>query len=257
MIIGILTDVHEDRSGLQKAFRICEAEHCDEVACLGDIVGFCDRYQGKISQRDASQCLQAVKENCRWVIAGNHDLHAAGKLPVTMGTYHYPENWFGLSWEERRRIAGTRLWVYDDELPSNLRESEVEYIRTLEESMIIEADGHRILLSHFNFPNLSGAETDFPQWASEIAPHLDFIESKGCVLGITGHMHTEGLLVGHRRAKGALKKVLPAYQFKSYGTRGVSVRGTINAPPVISQNGKGGVTVLDTAQLTCSVIQIH
>ncbi len=40
MKLAIITDIHEDRVNLVKALRMIEKEACDEIACLGDIVGF-------------------------------------------------------------------------------------------------------------------------------------------------------------------------------------------------------------------------
>lgn len=50
-----------------------------------------------------------------------------------------------------------------------------------------------ILFSHFAYPDLLCLRTYFPKRAEEFRQHLGFIEQHGCSLGISGHMHFEGL----------------------------------------------------------------
>lgn len=45
----------------------------DEYWCLGDIVGY---------GPDPAACLSLVRERCRYVVAGNHDLAAAGEMDL-------------------------------------------------------------------------------------------------------------------------------------------------------------------------------
>ncbi|MBW6500994.1 MAG: metallophosphatase family protein [Bacteroidales bacterium] len=40
MRIGIITDIHENTATLTEALRLASLNKCDEIACLGDIVGF-------------------------------------------------------------------------------------------------------------------------------------------------------------------------------------------------------------------------
>ena len=57
MKIGLITDIHENANLLKEALRLAAKNKCDEIVCLGNIVGFDRRFE-------------------------NHDLFAAGRLLV-------------------------------------------------------------------------------------------------------------------------------------------------------------------------------
>lgn len=61
MKLGILSDIHEDVTNLKKAIRDMEKSNCDELICLGDIVGFSHFYEEYIEQRDANECISIIK----------------------------------------------------------------------------------------------------------------------------------------------------------------------------------------------------
>ena len=81
MKIGIISDIHEDIVSLKYIFKTFEKRRCDEIICLGDIVGFVGNYFYFSATRNASECLRLVRANCSHVLAGNHDLFAIKKLP--------------------------------------------------------------------------------------------------------------------------------------------------------------------------------
>ncbi len=82
MKIAIISDIHEDYISLMQAVRLIEKKKCDEVICLGDIVGFSIPFYDYIETRNGSACVKWVKNNCKYTIAGNHDLYAVRKVPV-------------------------------------------------------------------------------------------------------------------------------------------------------------------------------
>ena len=53
MILGFITDIHEDITSLQKAFKLLEQEKVDSIICLGDIIGFALPFYKNIPDRDA------------------------------------------------------------------------------------------------------------------------------------------------------------------------------------------------------------
>jgi hypothetical protein len=221
-------------------------------------VGFCERYLRHTRVRSASECLGLVRSNCSYIIAGNHDLNAAGRWPEYRGLFIYPEDWFSKEPAEKRRLCRQIVWTYEDEMPLQLRDADIEFLRSLPELLVLRNENFNVLLSHFNYPDITGSETRFPQKACDIRKHLKFIEEQGCEFGITGHMHTEGLLISRGGRRGFFSFVSPAYKFLPFGRHNLHpVHKTINIPPVISIRKRGGVTVLDTSDMICEVFQIE
>jgi len=64
---ALITDIHGNLEALDKVFQKIEAEGCDKIICLGDVVGY-----GPFP----NECLVRVKERVDSVIIGNHDAAA-------------------------------------------------------------------------------------------------------------------------------------------------------------------------------------
>ena len=90
MKLGIITDIHEDVVNLKKAISIFETLQCDEIICLGDIIGYNAFYYNYHNTRDANESINIIKSNCRIVLIGNHDLYAIGKLPENRKDFIFP-----------------------------------------------------------------------------------------------------------------------------------------------------------------------
>jgi diadenosine tetraphosphatase ApaH/serine/threonine PP2A family protein phosphatase len=71
MSIALISDIHGNLHALEAVLRDIEDVGCDEVMCLGDLVG----YGG-----DPEGCVRRIRESCSVVILGNHDAVAAGSL---------------------------------------------------------------------------------------------------------------------------------------------------------------------------------
>lgn len=69
MRIAVLSDIHGNLEALQSTLAAIQAAGVDETWCLGDVVGYGAR---------PGACLRLVREHCDVVLAGNHDLVAAG-----------------------------------------------------------------------------------------------------------------------------------------------------------------------------------
>lgn len=69
MRIGILSDVHGNLEALQAILAAIDASGVDEVWSLGDVVGYGAR---------PAACLALLRDRCTVLLAGNHDLVAAG-----------------------------------------------------------------------------------------------------------------------------------------------------------------------------------
>lgn len=69
MRIGILSDVHGNLEALQTTLAAIRESGVDEIWSLGDVVGYGAR---------PAACLALLREHCSVLLAGNHDLVAAG-----------------------------------------------------------------------------------------------------------------------------------------------------------------------------------
>ncbi|HDR68436.1 MAG TPA: hypothetical protein ENN61_05230 [Bacteroidaceae bacterium] len=120
MRLGLITDIHENMGMLSEALRLASVHQCDELACLGDIVGYDHRFYSFNPRRSAKACLDLVRSNCRWIVPGNHDLFAAKKIPSFTNGFIYPEKWFNIDLAERKKLSGGKVWCYEGEEPNDL-----------------------------------------------------------------------------------------------------------------------------------------
>lgn len=64
MRIAIISDIHSNLEGLEKALEIINERKVDDVICLGDIVGY---------GANPNECIALVRETTSHVLLGNHD----------------------------------------------------------------------------------------------------------------------------------------------------------------------------------------
>lgn len=203
MKLGLISDIHEDAHNLKVVLRKLHG-HCDDIACLGDVVGYSkDFYSHKA---DANECVRLVRENCRYVVAGNHDLFAVERIPSHHGKSHFPTNWFSLNIEEKRRLKGKTIWLYENEESVKLSEENHAFVTSLPEYLVVESHKIRILLTHFIYPDITGSESNMLSIRQSISSHSKFMKENCCELAICGHTHIEGL-VWAKEIKKRLHKV--------------------------------------------------
>ena len=239
MILGILSDIHSDRTSLLQALSELRAKNCDRLVCLGDIVGFSHHYEGKLEDRDGEECIRIVRANCDYVIAGNHDLHAAGKMPSLFRELGYPESWCQLEERERKRISGDTAWLYDDEYPEEYSPSSVNYLSSLQETMMI-GEG-KIYLSHYLYPDITGSTKYAPSRHEDFNPHLTLLREKKASIGIMGHKHPEGYVAVTEKQAGV-------YGFRSNPLEDFPV--VLIIPAITGGSVRNGYLVLDTSSGT-------
>jgi predicted phosphodiesterase len=68
--IGIIGDIHGNIEALTTVLGALDAEHVDEIVCVGDVVGY---------GASPGECIRIVRERTTAVVAGNHDFGAVGK----------------------------------------------------------------------------------------------------------------------------------------------------------------------------------
>ncbi len=248
MKVGFLTDIHEDINNLQNAFRVLEENKCDEIICLGDIVGFAIPFYKNISERNADACVKFIKKNCRYAVVGNHDLYAIRKVPINKAGFDYNENWYSLDYEKRSSLAKNKIWLYEDsEVPCVLSDESAEYLNQLNEFNSIELGTKRIFISHFCHPDFTGSHIHFPSDAFHLKNHFQFVNESKCEISFSGHGHPEGCLLTNSE-----KIVNPGFGIHQLKDE----MFWIVAPPVARTSRKNGVMIFDIDSMQIQLIPL-
>ena len=247
MKLGILSDIHEDVTKLKKAIRDLEKSNCDELICLGDIVGFSHFYEEYIEQRDANECISIIKSNCKFVVAGNHDLHAIKKISKYKAGIKYPKKWYELDYLEKVKLHYGKIWLYDDEIDSKIDKKNREFLNALREYEIAEYDGNCFLFTHFLYPDISGATTKHLKTRQDVNEHFNFMKEKNCLIGFTGHAHIEGFTL----------VVQNDLKFHPFGNLQLN-KGLqcIVLPGITSGNKKSGYLIFDTQSFELNAVAL-
>lgn len=249
MKLGIISDIHEDIVSLRKALDILNNKRCDEIICLGDIVGYSEPYYNFSDTRDASECVSVVKANCNIVIIGNHDLYAIQKLTEFNNGFKYPVDWFDLDFVKRKIFAGNRVWLYEDEESENsLTEGDKRYLMSLPEYVVKNYAGISFLFSHYLYPDISGSEARFRYKKKEMTEHLGFVNENECLIGICGHAHVDGFLSGTKNR----------YIWKDYGKHLHRKKLSWIIGPCIagSTDRSNGFIIFDTDSFEVEVVKL-
>jgi len=199
MKIGIISDVHEDAIRLQESIKSLEKLGCDEYVCLGDISGFDPRFYSYIYSKDFKYCMDMIKSYCKIIIPGNHDLFHLKRIPENNPEFQFPNDWYELPIEIRRKLGGKYVWLYEKEYPINSSYFDENVFSNFDSQIVVTYDGLSILFSHSITPDLSGMMRKKPRKKHDFFKHLENIENKQCLIGISGHLHPNGLLKVDRK----------------------------------------------------------
>jgi predicted phosphodiesterase len=251
MRIGIITDIHENVEMLQQSLRQAAAYKCDDLVCLGDIVGFDRRYYRYNTKRSAKKCLEIIMSSFRWVVAGNHDLFAANRFPFYSNGFDYPENWFQMDPDERKMNSTGKVWCYEGDEPHDLEEAEIIYLRTLPEYIITAEPGIPCLFSHYIYPDVTGSTTRYVERNHQMKGHWDFMDSNNIKYSFSGHSHELFAGFAYRNKRSFFKAVhnLPSDSFKLGDEMVMTV-----LPPLTGEKGRTGFAILDTSTLKLNII---
>lgn len=258
MRIAFITDIHEDVESLKKALRLIERERCDQVVCLGDITGY-PYLRGKYeSTRNLQECIALIRRHCTFVVAGNHDLFHARRIPRFSAGFRFPPDWYDLSTSEKHALAGDKVWNYDDDYPVSLSDKDMEWLINLPEYTIRDFSGETVLISHYLYPNFTGFLPLDSNESSRIKAHFRFLREHECTLSIFGHLHIEGLAIHYEPAKGVISKLLNGYDYHSFGEKKLKDRLCSLSIPALADNGQvNGFAVLDTVRRTINALSLN
>ncbi len=237
MKLGFVSDIHEDVISLQKALDLLYRENCDQIICLGDIIGFSNPYYPFGETRDANACIELVRDNCSIVVPGNHDLFLSGQIPRFSAGINYPEDWFLMETGKRMNLMKGKIWFYENEIIPELEQENIRYLKSLPEYEVRNINGYNILFTHFLYPDISGSLRKRVDEICDYRNHFWFMRQNSCILSFSGHMHREGF------------EIINMMGFKEFGFKKKRLRKTesfIGLPSVASGKNKNGVAIFDT-----------
>ncbi len=242
MIFALISDIHEDIISLQLALQKIEKLNCDEIIFLGDISGFSVPHYFHYDYRNAHECLNIIRKNCKYIIAGNHDLHAARRISFLLPSFEYPSNWFSMDYYERFEYSQNKVWLYDnDELNPMYKHSDIDFLKTLPEQQTIHANGYKINLSHYLFPNINGSLKQIYLTPESLMPHIEYITKNNFDFYICGHIHYSGLSIVNKRGLTNKK-----YDKKTE----LKIGDSLLVPAVVANKPGNGFTVFNTENCT-------
>ena len=249
MKIGFISDIHEDVESLKKGISILEKAGCNELICLGDIVGFSVPLHKYLDSRNANECISIVRMNCSIVVPGNHDLYAGKRVPLFTTGFDYTEDWYNLPFDEREDKADHRIWLYENhDLSPMLNKKNTTYLNSLEEFQKAEYDGIQMFFSHYPFPDLSGSTTEFITHQNQLKEHFNFQNINNCSLSFSGHRHVEGCLIVSE----------DSFISHEFGKVGLSIDHPlwIDSPAICQSKKQNGVMIFDTRykEIQCYMI---
>jgi predicted phosphodiesterase len=112
MRIAIVSDIHGNRHAFEAVLEAIAASSCEEVWCLGDLVGY---------GAEPDACVELAGRHAAICLAGNHDLGVVGALPLE---------------EFSRGAQLAARWTQE-----TITEETLEYLKALEPSNLDEEVG--------------------------------------------------------------------------------------------------------------------
>ncbi len=235
MRIAIVSDIHEDIRNLEKAMKKIKVLGYDALLCLGDITGFAPVFYNH--EPDANACIEMLRSHSAISVVGNHDLFTVGRLPSYHNSIGMAENWYNISFEDRKKMTFDKVWVYNDEILPDLTPENKHYLNNLEEHVILETKIGNVLFSHFLKPDMAGATKWFPFKCSQLKEHFGFIKQNDCKVAICAHSHQAGIAV-------ASKFLWFTLNYEHYRVK--SSRKIIICPPIVSGKSIAGFVIFDS-----------
>lgn len=250
MKIGIITDIHENTRLLEDALGMMSAGGCDEIACLGDMVGYDSRFYSYEQYRSASDCLRLIRSNCKWITLGNHDINAARIFPSYSNGFSYPGNWYELDPAQRKNISSGKVWCYEGEASNDLTYDDIQFLQKIPEYIITTSQGLQFLFTHYFAPDFTGSTTTYIERGYQLRQHWQTMKEKGASLSFSGHCHSHFTGFAYRSA-GSLTKAIHSFSGKEFNLGNEMV--AVILPPLSGEKGRRGFSVLDTDKMVINI----
>lgn len=244
MKIAIISDIHEDVESLKKALKLIEKQKCDEIYFIGDVVGFADQFYSFGSTKNANECINLLKTNCKQVVVGNHDLFIAKRIPELYKARNFPENWYDLTTDEQRKISENKVWLYQEEEDPVINDENMALLKSAPIYHVEEFENFNCLFSHFIYPDISGVTNSFPFKKEHYSSHFEFMHEKKCLISFIGHGHPHYYQV-----------IYPGKMSSWAFSQNLKLKNKIIMCPAITpKDQKSGFVTFDTLNLEISAI---
>jgi predicted phosphodiesterase len=250
MKIGIITDIHENIRMLEEALRKMAVNKCDEIACLGDIVGYDRRFYRYDDTRSASECIRLIRSNCRWVTSGNHDLYAARIFPSYSNGFSYPANWYDLDPVQRKNISAGKVWCYEGEAPNDLNENDIQYLQNIPEYIVSGYNGFSCLFTHYFAPDFTGSTTKYIERGIQLKYHWQTLHENGASYSFSGHCHSHFTGFAYQSAA-SFSKAINSFSGNEFNLGNEMV--AVILPPLSGEKGRRGFSLFDTVNMVIKI----
>lgn len=258
MRLGIISDIHENVEMLTRALILADFHKCDELVCLGDIVGFDERFYRNSSRRSAKLCIKLIKDNCRWVVPGNHDLFAAGRVPEYTNGFDFSPEWFTMDGIGRKKASKGKVWSYDEDAHNDLGEDEILFLKELPEYLITKDPGVTCLFSHYIYPDLTGSTTRYVERNHQLRDLWEFMEEHDVRYSFSGHSHRVFAGFAYKGSlNGAVRYLKAVHSIPSSDFYLGDETVMILLPPLSGEKGRTGFSIFDTDNLKLNIISTN
>jgi predicted phosphodiesterase len=159
MRVAIVSDIHGNRQAFEAVLDAIEASECQEMWCLGDLVGY---------GAEPDACVELARRYAAVCLAGNHDLGVRGALPLEEFSRGAA---LAARWTQNVIVPETRQYLdklepsYLDEhvgmFHASPRDPVWEYVLSpLQAELCLDVQSHRVCLIGHSHVALSFSRAD-------------------------------------------------------------------------------------------------
>ncbi len=116
MRIAIISDIHANYEALRTVMERIALLEAERIYCLGDIVGYGPH---------PNECIEIVRERCHGIVAGNHDVAVARKMPL--GAFDGPGRKV-IQWTRGKVTEANRQFL--EKLPLRIVENDITFVHS-------------------------------------------------------------------------------------------------------------------------------